>query len=73
MDALMISLDMLWLCGVMGNKQRGNGVYQWQQRLLRLGRRIVDIEKRARISAARRGKADEVRAAAGESAEGMID
>ena len=36
MDALMISLDTLWLCGVMGNKQRGNGVYQWQQRLLRL-------------------------------------
>ena len=49
MDALMISLDTLWLCGVMGNKQRGNGVYQWQQRLLRLGRRIVDIEKRARF------------------------
>ena len=56
MDALMISLDTLWLCGVMGNKQRGNGVYQWQQRLLRLGRRIVEIEKRARLSSARRGK-----------------
>ena len=27
MDALMISLDTLWLCGVMGNKQRANGVY----------------------------------------------
>ena len=26
----------------MGNKQRGNGVYQWQQRLLRLGRKIVE-------------------------------
>jgi hypothetical protein len=49
MDALMISLDTFWLCGVMGNKQRGNGVYQWQQRLLRLGRRIVDTEKRARF------------------------
>jgi len=70
MDALMISLDTLWLCGVMGNKQRGNGVYQWQQRLLRLGRRIVDIEKRARISAARRGKADEVREAAGDLSDG---
>ena len=61
MDALLVSLDTLWLCGVMGNKQRGNGVYQWQQRLLRLGREIVDIERRARISAARRGKGDEVR------------
>jgi hypothetical protein len=69
MDALMISLDTLWLCGVMGNKQRGNGVYQWQQRLLRLGRKIVDIERRARVSAARRGKGDEVREAAGELAD----
>ena len=70
MDALMISLDTLWLCGVMGNKQRGNGVYQWQQRLLRLGRRIVDIERRARVSAARRGKGDEVREAAGDLSDG---
>ena len=66
MDALLVSLDTLWLCGVMGNKQRGNGVYQWQQRLLRLGRKIVDIEKWARVSAARRGKGDEVREAAGD-------
>ena len=66
MDALLVSLDTLWLCGVMGNKQRGNGVYQWQQRLLRLGREIVDIERRARISAARRGKGDEVREVAGD-------
>jgi hypothetical protein len=72
MDALMISLDTLWLCGVMGNKQRGNGVYQWQQRLLRLGRKIVDIERRARVSAARRGKADEVREAAGELSDGKV-
>ena len=66
MDALLVSLDTLWLCGAMGNKQRGNGVYQWQQRLLRLGREIVDIERRARISAARRGKGDEVREVAGD-------
>ncbi len=70
MDALMISLDTLWLCGVMGNKQRGNGVYQWQQRLLRLGRRIVDIERRARVSAARRGKGDEVKEATGDLSDG---
>jgi len=71
MDALMISLDTLWLCGVMGNKQRGNGVYQWQQRLLRLGRRIVDIERRARVSARKQGKDDEVRDATGESDDGI--
>ena len=67
----MISLDTLWLCGVMGNKQRGNGVYQWQQRLLRLGRRIVDIERRARVSARKQGKDDEVRDATGESDDGI--
>ena len=54
----------------MGNKQPGNGVYQRQQRLLRLGRRIVDIERRARVSAARRSKADEVREAAGDLTDG---
>jgi hypothetical protein len=67
MDELMISLDALWLCGVLSNKQRSDGVYQWQQRLLRLGRRIVAIERRARASAGKRGKEAEVREATGES------
>jgi hypothetical protein len=49
----------LWLCGILTNKQRADGAYQWQQRLLRLGRRIVEIERRARASAGKRGK-DEV-------------
>jgi hypothetical protein len=66
MDELMISLDALWLCGVLSNKQRSDGVYQWQQRLLRLGRRIVAIERRARASAGKRGKGAEVRKATGE-------
>jgi hypothetical protein len=66
MDDLMISLDALWLCGVLSNKQRSDGVYQWQQRLLRLGRRIVAIERRARVSAGKRGKGAEVRKATGE-------
>lgn len=70
MDELMIALDTLWLCGVLTNKQRADGVYQWQQRLLRLGRRIVAIERRARASAGTRGKEAEVREATGEVAEG---
>lgn len=69
MDELMISLDALWLCGVVGNKARSDGLYQWQQRLLRLGRRIVSIERRARISAKKRGKEVEVLEATGEVAE----
>jgi hypothetical protein len=67
MDELMISLDALWLGGVLSNKQRSDSVYQWQQRLLRLGRRIVAIERRARASAGKRGKEAEVREATGES------
>lgn len=70
MDELMIALDALWLCGVLSNKQRSDGVYQWQQRLLRLGRRIVAIERRARASAGRRGKLAEVREATGDPVEG---
>jgi hypothetical protein len=65
LDDLMVALDALWLCGILGNKQRANGAYQWQQRLLKLGRRIVAIEQRARISARRRGKDEAVREWAG--------
>lgn len=61
MDDLMVALDALWLSGSFTNKQRADGAYQWQQRLLRLGRRIVAIEQRARASAGKRGKADAVR------------
>lgn len=71
MDELMIALDALWLCGVLSNKQRSDGVYQWQQRLLRLGRRIMAIERRARVSAGRRGKEAEVREATGDATEGL--
>jgi hypothetical protein len=67
MDELMVTLDALWLCGILSNKQRSDGAYQWQQRLLRLGRRIVAIERRARASAGKRGKNAEVREVTGES------
>jgi hypothetical protein len=48
---------------VLSNKQRANGSYEWRTRLLRTGRRIIDIERRARASAAARGKAADVAAA----------
>lgn len=63
LDALMIAMDTLWLAGVLSNKQRANGSYEWRTRLLRTGRRIIDIERRARASAAARGKAADVAAA----------
>ena len=67
MDDLMVTVDALWLCGILTNKQRSDGAYQWQQRLLRLGRRIVEIERRARVSAQQKGKDEEIRKATIES------
>lgn len=72
LDELMVALDALWLCGVLSNKQRADGAYQWQQRLLRLGRRIIAIEQRARASAGKRGKGEEVKELAGEEDAGGL-
>jgi hypothetical protein len=60
LDALMIAMDTLWLSCVISNKQRVDGNYAWQQRIIKLARRIIDIEIRARKSAQAKGKADEV-------------
>jgi Tfp pilus assembly protein PilO len=68
LDRLMIGIDTLWLSGVMSNKQRANGCYEWRIRLLRVGREIVTLERRARASADRQGMSDEVRAETGDTA-----
>lgn len=60
LDALMTKMDACWLLSVLDNKQRKMGTFSWQQRMLRLGRRIVAIEERARKAAYRQGKGDEV-------------
>ncbi|MFN2244445.1 MAG: hypothetical protein ACK2U2_19295, partial [Anaerolineae bacterium] len=36
------------------------GAYQWRTRVLRTGREIIDIERRARASAEKRGKGEEL-------------
>ena len=64
LDALMISKDTLWLSSVLSNKQRVDGNYAWQQRIIKLARRIIDIEIRARKSAQAKGKEAEVEQAA---------
>ena len=46
LDELMISLDALWLLGILSNQQRANAIYQWQRNLLRLTRRIRGIPSR---------------------------
>mgnify|MGYP000149157636 CR=1 FL=1 len=50
------------LTGVLTNKQRARGAYDWRTRLLRTGRRIIEIERRARASAEKRGKTEEIAA-----------
>ena len=55
----------MWLSGVFSNRQRADAAYKWRNALLALGRRIVEIEARAREFAVRKGKGEEV--AAGEA------
>ncbi len=60
LDRLMTVMDTLWLTGVLTNKQRADGAYQWRTRILRAGREIIEIERRARAAAEKRGKGDEL-------------
>ncbi len=60
LDVLIEQIDTLWLYSVLTNKQRKDGTYQWQQRLLRLADRITSIAKRARTAAHAQGKLVEV-------------
>ena len=48
------------LFSVLSNKQRVDGNYAWQQRIIKLARRIIDIEIRARKSVKAKGKEAEV-------------
>jgi hypothetical protein len=69
LDRLMMAMDALWLSGVFTNKQRSDGAYAWRRRLLRVGRQIIDIERRARVSAENKGKGEELVEREGEAAE----
>ncbi len=60
LDRLMVGIDTLWLSGVFSNRQRADAAYKWRNALLALGRRIVEIEARAREFAVRKGKGEEV-------------
>jgi hypothetical protein len=60
LDRLMTVMDALWLTGVLTNKQRADGAYQWRLRVLRTGREIIEIERRARASAEKRGRGEEL-------------
>ena len=42
------------------NKQRADGAFQWRTRVLRTGREIIEIERRARTSAEKQGKGQDL-------------
>jgi hypothetical protein len=58
----MVGIDTLWLSGVFSNRQRADAVYTWRNELLAVGRRVVEIEARAREFAVRKGKGEEIAA-----------
>ena len=65
LDELMSLIDALWIMGqVIPSKERIKQTWDWQQRLIRLAGQIINLERRAREAAYRKGMADEVELAA---------
>ena len=56
LDELMVLIDSLWLSGLLTNRHRSEAAYQWQQRILRIARRIAAIETAVRSQAASESK-----------------
>lgn len=51
MDQLMVMFDALWFYGVFSDRQKSDGCYEWQRRLIKTCNRVIGIEKRARAAA----------------------
>ncbi len=67
LDRLMMAIDSLWMNAVLTSKQKAMAGYTWRIALLRIGREIMALERRARDAAARVGKTAEVAAATAET------
>lgn len=63
LDQTLMLLDGLWFAGVLTNKQRKDATHALRRLVYGLGREIIDLERRARESAVRAGKDDELQAA----------
>lgn len=59
LDELMILVDSLWLSGWLTNRNRCEAAYQWQQRILRIARKIAAIETAVRAGLREPVEADE--------------
>jgi hypothetical protein len=60
LDQTLMLLDGLWFAGILTNKQRKDATHDLRRLVYGLGREIIDLERRARESAARAGKSAEV-------------
>ena len=63
LDRLMMEIDSLWMNAALTSKQKAIAGYEWRVALLRIGRDIMALERRARDAAAREGRTAEVAAA----------
>jgi hypothetical protein len=63
LDQTLMLLDGLWFAGVLSNKQRKDATHDLRRLVYRLGRELIDLERRARESALRAGQGAELRAA----------
>lgn len=61
LDKLVILIDNLWHTGKLTGKQRTAAQRQWRQHINRIASKIIQTEGRARASATRQGKGDEVK------------
>jgi hypothetical protein len=63
LDQTLMLLDGLWFAGVINNKLRKNLTHDLRRLVYGLGRELIDLERRARASAERAGRDDELKRA----------
>lgn len=73
LDKLVIAADTLWLYESFNDQQRNTLVQSWQSRLMRLNRRLVDIERRALRAARNTTGTPEDAPAPGQDGDGASD
>ena len=73
LDKLVIAADTLWLYEFFNDQQRNQLIQSWQSRLMRLNRRLVDIERRAILAARRAGAAPEAAVTVDQDADSATD
>ncbi|EIC22805.1 DUF1845 domain-containing protein [Thiorhodovibrio frisius] len=67
LDQTLMLLDGLWFAGLISNKQRKDLTHDLRRLVYGLGRELIDLERRARDSAVRRGQADALEEADGDA------